>query len=167
MNLRCMAGLYAKKHGLSAALWRIFSIIGRYEPIFAGVAGHLCTMEPDKVTRAVDRLVDMNLVVRSNDDADRRRVILRLSPRGRTVYGEIEQAFRELDAKWRRALTREEEKTFDALLDKLEAEAKVLFAAGRMRASPAGRQPPGKKGTREGTRARGTRKTPARRTEAR
>lgn len=123
-----MAGLYAR-YKLSTAVWRILSIIGRYEPIFAGAAGQLSTMEPDKVTRAVDRLAEMKLVVRNADNADRRRVILCLSSRGRTVYEDIERASRELDTEWRSALTADEAKVFARLIDKLDAQARKLFTA--------------------------------------
>jgi DNA-binding MarR family transcriptional regulator len=140
MNLRHMAGLYARKHRLSATTWRILSIIGRYEPVFAGTAAQRSTMEPDKVTRAVDRLVRLGLVVRNTDVADRRRVILCLSSRGRTVYGEIERAFQKLDAKWRGALTAEEERTFTALLGKLETQANELFTSGRPQTRKPGRR---------------------------
>jgi hypothetical protein len=54
INLRFIASVCTRKLGLTTATWRILSIIGRYEPIFAGVAAQRSTMDADKVTRAVD-----------------------------------------------------------------------------------------------------------------
>ena len=128
LNVRCLGSVYAKKFGLSTAGWRIMSIIGRYEPIFPGVAAQRSTMDADKVTRAVDRLVDMGYVIRNTDAADRRRVILCLTSRGRTVYDEVEEMHRDMDAQWRVALDKEENAALDSILDKLETKAHVLFS---------------------------------------
>ncbi|HMN78995.1 MAG TPA: MarR family winged helix-turn-helix transcriptional regulator [Burkholderiaceae bacterium] len=127
MNLRCMAGVYAKRFKLTTTLWRIFSIIGRYEPVFPGVVAQYSTMDADKVTRAVDRLVDMKLLIRNTDATDRRRVVLSLSAKGRAVFGEIEAASQSLDARWRGVLTAEEARSFLAAMDKLETQARTLF----------------------------------------
>jgi DNA-binding MarR family transcriptional regulator len=127
LNVRCIAGLYTNKFGLSSAGWRILSIIGRYEPIFPGVAAQLSTMDADKVTRAVDRLVEMGYVIRNTDAADRRRVILCLTSRGHAVYAEVEEVSQELDAEWRSVLTAEENKMLNGIMDKLDAQARELF----------------------------------------
>lgn len=146
LNIRSIASVYTKKHGLTAAGWRILSIIGRFEPVFPGVVAQLSTMDPDKVTRGVDRLVEMGYVIRNTDAADRRRVILCLTSKGRNVYVEIEELSQEMDAKWRAALTAQENAALDAIMAKLDAAAHELFdprneprgAAG----APAGRRPP-------------------------
>ncbi|WP_439589151.1 MarR family winged helix-turn-helix transcriptional regulator [Hydrogenophaga sp.] len=127
LNVRCIASLYNKKFGLTLAGWRILSIIGRYEPIFPGVAAQLSTMDADKVTRAVDRLVDIGYVIRNTDAADRRRVILCLTSRGRSVYEEVEEVSQEMDARWRSVLTAEESRLFGAVMEKLDAQARALF----------------------------------------
>jgi DNA-binding MarR family transcriptional regulator len=128
LNMRCLAGLFIKKHKLSVAGWRIFSIIGRYEPVFPSVAAELSTMDVDKVTRAVDRLVEMNLVVRTSDTEDRRRVILRMSARGRTVYQEVESVGRAMEAELRSVLSAKEVAAFFATMDKIQAQGQRLFS---------------------------------------
>ncbi len=145
LNVRCIAHLYNKKFGLTLAGWRILSIIGRYEPIFPGVAAQLSTMDADKVTRAVDRLVDIGYVIRNTDAADRRRVILCLTSRGRAVYEEVEEVSQEMDARWRSVLTPEENRVFSAVMDKLDAQARALFTpeAGERHFSP---EPPARRG---------------------
>lgn len=130
LNVRCVGSVYTKKFRLSTAGWRIMSIIGRFEPIFPGVAGQMSTMDADKVTRAVDRLVEMGYVIRNTDAADRRRVILCLTSKGRAVYEEVEELSQEMDAKWRAVLTKEEGAALDAIMDKLDARARELFTEG-------------------------------------
>lgn len=130
-NMRWVGSKYTKKFGISTAGWRVMSIIGRYEPIFPGVAAQRCTMDADKVTRAVDALVEMGYVIRNADAADRRRVILCLTSRGRAVYEEIEDLHRTVDAKWRLALTQEENTLLDRLLDKLEEQAAELYGSSQ------------------------------------
>ena len=53
------------------------------------VANHT-SLEPDKVTRAVDSLVRLGLVNRRSDRRDRRFVVLTLSTKGKRVNDEIE-----------------------------------------------------------------------------
>src|SRR5690606_10012529 len=50
-----------------------------------------------------------------------------LTSRGRSVYEEVEESSQRMDADWRSALTPEENRIFDAMLDKLEVQAQVLF----------------------------------------
>ena len=127
LNVRCVGSVYTKKFGISTAGWRIMSIIGRYEPIFPGVAAQRSTMDADKVTRAVDRLVEMGYVIRNTDAADRRRVILCLTSRGRTVFEEVEELHQSMDAKWRSVLTREENTQLNQILGKLDTQAREIF----------------------------------------
>ena len=155
LNVRCISSVYTKKFGLSTAGWRIMSIIGRFEPIFPGVAAQMSTMDADKVTRAVDRLVEMGYTIRNTDAADRRRVILCLTSRGRAVYEEIEELSQDMDAKWRAVLTKDEGVALDAVMDKLDARAKELFTEGMAehrvkplrpaKRSPVAKRPPAKK----------------------
>jgi len=84
-------------------------------------------MDADKVTRAVDRLVDMGYVIRNTDAADRRRAILCLTSRGRTVFEEIEELHQSMDAKWRNVLTKDENTELNQILSKLDARAREIF----------------------------------------
>ena len=126
MSVRAMTGEYAKELGLSTASWHILSVIGRHEPVFPSVAARLSAMDADKVTRTVDRLVELGYVIRNTDAADRRRVILCLTSRGGTALNKLAKATRACDARWRSALTTEENSLLDAIVDKLRARAPHL-----------------------------------------
>jgi DNA-binding MarR family transcriptional regulator len=84
-------------------------------------------MDADKVTRAVDRLVAKGLVARKPDAADRRRVVLSLTARGRRVYAAIDRRRREIDVEFLSVLTEAERRNLFAALDKLELQARRIF----------------------------------------
>lgn len=127
LSTRALAGLLAEHSGLTVAGWRALSIIGAHEPLSSGSVARHSSMDADKVTRAVDRLVAKRLVAREADEADRRRVVLTLTVRGRKVYGEIDRRRREIDAKFLSVLTEAEREAFFATLDKLELQARRIF----------------------------------------
>lgn len=50
--------------------------------------GRVSMVPPATLTRVLDKLVDLALVHRAVDDADRRRIIIRIADRGRTLVRE-------------------------------------------------------------------------------
>jgi DNA-binding MarR family transcriptional regulator len=125
-STRCMGDLY-RKLGLTVGGWRTLSLIGRYEPIYPGSIAERTSVDPDKVTRAVDRLVHKGFVARKVDGADRRRIVLTLTARGRRVYTEIDAVRRAVEESFLSVLTKSEFAQFTATLDKLEAQARRIF----------------------------------------
>jgi DNA-binding MarR family transcriptional regulator len=102
-------------------------VIGNYEPIHPSSIAERTSVDPDKVTRAVDRLVAKTLVVRNTDKVDRRRIVLRLSARGRRSYNEIEKVRRQVEVEFLSVLSGGELRSFYAILEKLEAQAQRMF----------------------------------------
>lgn len=125
-STRCLGDLY-RKLGLTVGGWRTLSLIGRYEPIYPSSIAERTSVDADKVTRAVDRLVAKGLVARKVDTEDRRRIVLRLTARGRRVHTEIDQVRRQVEEKFLSVLSPEELTRFNATLDKLEAQASRIF----------------------------------------
>jgi DNA-binding MarR family transcriptional regulator len=121
-----MGDLY-RRLGLTVGGWRTLSLIGRYEPISPGSIAARTSVDADKVTRAVDRLVAKGFVARRVDAADRRRIVLRLTARGLRVYTEIDKVRRAVEEKFLSVLTKDEFARFNALMDKLEAHARRIF----------------------------------------
>jgi DNA-binding MarR family transcriptional regulator len=126
MSTRCVADLY-RRHRLTVGGWRTLSLIGHYEPINPGQIAQRTSIEPDKVTRAVDRLVAIGYVVRVPDQKDRRRVVLKLTVAGRRVYAAIERVRRTVERQLLAALSPSELGAFLRSLSKLEAQAHRLF----------------------------------------
>ena len=77
--------LYAGPFGLTVTQWRVMAALGRFAPLTASDVGQRIVMDKVAVSRAIARLLKRGLVEREPDRADRRRVSLRLSARGRSV----------------------------------------------------------------------------------
>lgn len=125
-SMRCTADL-CRKLGLTTARWRTLALIGRYQPIHPSNIAERTSVDPDKVTRAVDRLVRKGLVARKADSVDRRRIVLSLTARGRRVYGEIDAVRRIVEERFLSVLSKSELVRFNATLEKLEAQARDVF----------------------------------------
>lgn len=126
MSTRCLGDLY-RKLGLTVGGWRTLSLIGRYEPIHPSSIAERTSVDADKVTRAVDRLVNRGLVARKVDKEDRRRVVLTLTARGRRVHAELDHVRRVVEAEFLSVLDPAELRGFLAAMDKLETQARRLF----------------------------------------
>lgn len=112
--------MYGSKYGLLPSGWKTMAAIGRFGPVSAKqVCAHI-TVEPDKVTRAVDRLVELGYINRKQDAKDRRRVVLTLSSSGRVAYNDIERATRSVEWALLEGLSLSERKALDLILGKLE-----------------------------------------------
>src|SRR4051812_11540473 len=88
-HARAFSTVYGGKFKLTVNTWMILSVIGRFAPLSANTAGPHSSLKPDKVTRAVDVLVDQGYVVRRQDSKDRRKVVLSLSLKGKRVHDEL------------------------------------------------------------------------------
>jgi MarR family transcriptional regulator, organic hydroperoxide resistance regulator len=86
--------------GLTIEQWRVLGLLadGAGHPM-SEIAQH-AMVPPPTLTKIVDRLVDVALVYRRPDEADRRRVLAFLSDHGRVTYAtlapQVEQAELEL-----------------------------------------------------------------------
>jgi DNA-binding MarR family transcriptional regulator len=121
-----VARIYLQKYGLTGNTWRVLSIVGYYGPLSATEVCRHASLEPDKVTRAVDLLVGKGYVRRRQDPRDRRKVILSLSAKGRRVYDAIEEIRYEMEREMMGILSPSELDTLYAILDKLEARSNEI-----------------------------------------
>lgn len=126
-NSRALASMYTKQFRITTAQWRTLTVIGRHEPASAGVVSRHTSLEPDKVTRAVDSLVKLGLVNRRADRRDRRFVVLTLSAKGLRVNHQIQSVRNAMELEFVSALTPRETETLYNLLDKLHMRAEEMF----------------------------------------
>jgi DNA-binding MarR family transcriptional regulator len=124
---RCLATFYVAKFGRPANAWRIFSVIGDHGEISPSEVARLTKLERDKITRIVDSLVAQKLMRRIQKDADRRRISLLLTAKGKRVHRDLEAARRAIEAEFLGALDPWERDTLYRLLDKLQHRASVMF----------------------------------------
>ena len=121
--IRAVANMYGPKYGLLPSGWKAMAAIGRYSPVSAKEVCAHTTVEPDKVTRAVDRLVEQGYVKREQDAFDRRRVALTLTPAGQRAFEDIEFLTRSVELELIGALSPQERRSLSRILAKLEEEA--------------------------------------------
>ena len=125
--VRSVAGMYGPKYRMLPSGWKALAVIGRYGPLSAKDVGTYSTVEPDKVTRAVDRLVTLGFVARRKDLGDRRKVVLSLTATGRRVYDDVEQLTRQVEMATLSALPARDLAALARVLDRLEERSRTLL----------------------------------------
>jgi long-chain acyl-CoA synthetase len=76
---------------LTLPQYRVLGILGEGSAAASGLADRLAVRRPS-ITALVDGLVARDLVVRRQEDVDRRRVALRLTPDGARILAEADRA---------------------------------------------------------------------------
>ena len=125
--MRKLSGVYSEKYDLTSVGWRLLGAIGRYGPVNPSALAKLTSTDDYNVTRGVNRLVSMELIKRSGDSKDGRRVHVELTRRGTTVFRDIDVHARAMESQLRSALSDNEWAAFSSALDKIEARARALF----------------------------------------
>ncbi|MXP64941.1 MarR family transcriptional regulator [Roseomonas sp. M0104] len=124
------ASRYQERFGLGIPEWRVVAVVGQHgSATTQEVIGHT-GMDRVRVSRAVTRLADKGLLDRRAHPQDQRAQVLRLSRKGRTVYGEIVPLARALQASLASALSAAEHRQLRAILDKVAARTRQLAADG-------------------------------------
>ena len=118
---RGIAETYEERFGLSVTEWRVIAIVGRYPGLSASEVAQRAAMDKVAISRAVRRLLDQGRIEREHNDADRRERHLQLSSAGRAIYNEIVPAALAYEQRIRAALTPEENRVLERLIDKIGA----------------------------------------------
>lgn len=80
------------EHGLSYDHWRILAVLELQPGLTMSTIADAAVVPAATLTRLVDRLTEVALVVRRIDRADKRRAVVALSPRGAQVAAELRAA---------------------------------------------------------------------------
>ncbi|MCW5770640.1 MAG: winged helix-turn-helix transcriptional regulator [Rhodospirillaceae bacterium] len=78
------------RHGITLPEWRVMLTLTRHPGMAAMAVADLWGMDKMAISRAVRRLEQAGLVVRTPAKGDRRRWVLELTPEGRRRYRAIE-----------------------------------------------------------------------------
>jgi DNA-binding MarR family transcriptional regulator len=87
---RFLSPMWESRYGLSVDTWRILAVINRYGPVSTKEVAARISNDAFHVSRAIDRLVRLDLISRNVDAEDRRRASLEVTKGGRAVCREIE-----------------------------------------------------------------------------
>jgi DNA-binding MarR family transcriptional regulator len=121
-----IAAAYRDVHGLSLTEWRVVAILGRFPDLAATDIMARGAMDKVPVSRAVARLEERGLVRRKADNEDRRRLTLRLTPKGVNLFNAVVPEALAYENRLLSALDPEESAQLDALLEKLLHSARGL-----------------------------------------
>ena len=108
------------RHKLSTSSWRVLAVIARFEPCSAAELSSHSRLDPSKVSRAIEVLVDRKFIKRNKDPDDLRRAVLTLTPLGRRTYEDCAEQVRRNEAFYTATLTPQERKAMWAAVDKIE-----------------------------------------------
>ena len=125
-GLAAFAKLYADRFGITIPEWRVMAVLGRFGPSSAAEICKATAMDKVQVSRALQRLSESRLVTRRTDKVDRRRAMVAMTPKGRTVYDEIVPLALSREEILLQGLSRDEQTQLDALLNKLATRAETL-----------------------------------------
>ncbi|MCR0982188.1 MarR family winged helix-turn-helix transcriptional regulator [Roseomonas populi] len=124
---RAFAARYEAEFGLSIPEWRVMAVLGEGAPLSTQAVIAATEMDRVKVSRAVIRLADKELVTRAPHPEDQRAQVLRLAPQGEALYRRIVPRAHALQAELAEALTPEEIVLLGGMLERLRRRASRLL----------------------------------------
>lgn len=83
--------------GVTPEQWRVLSVLAGAGGLPMTDLSRLAVLPPATTTRIVDKLISTAMVYRRADLLDRRRIMVFLSPHGKTALGGIEERRREVE----------------------------------------------------------------------
>ena len=94
-----MDDAFSRMTGINLTDGRCLDLLDVHDGLTAGELAEAASLSPGAVTTVLDRLERMGLVTRTRDEADRRRVLVELTPKARelafTAYGPVPAYARE------------------------------------------------------------------------
>jgi DNA-binding MarR family transcriptional regulator len=126
LTARPFGRLYARRHKISLAEWRVmFTVAARPGAAAADIADML-GLDKMAVSRAIRVLERSGHLKRTTDDRDQRRAALSLTSKGLAVFNHVAPGALEREATLFGVLDPSERKAFVATLDKLIAHVRAL-----------------------------------------
>ena len=118
--------VYADAYGLSRDEWRVLAATGEAESQPTRAIAEQTGLDKVAISRAASALEDRGLIRRTEDRADRRIKILRLTREGAEALKEIERQVRSREAFLLEALSPEEHAALESAIEKLCRRAEEL-----------------------------------------
>jgi len=119
-----MAESYRNRHEISITEWRVMAVLGRFSGLTASEVAARTAMDKVAVSRAVNKLIENQLLVRTTDRTDRRKRRLFISPgRGQQVLEEVVPLARAYEKKLTQSLGAGEIRSLMQIISKLQKAA--------------------------------------------
>jgi len=118
--------VYVERFGLGIFEWRTMAVLNEYEPLPAKEIVARSSLDKVNVSRAIAGLQKSKLLERHIDPTDRRRVLLRLTPKGKKTMKEVVPLVLEVEKQVLCGLSQEEREQLLSLMAKVERNALLL-----------------------------------------
>jgi DNA-binding MarR family transcriptional regulator len=116
-----LSGEYRDRYGLDIPEWRVLATLGfRDSACSAQYIAHCTRTHKSTISRAVTALTTRQLVERVENEDDRREFVLRLTRKGKALYGELVPRLLRKEQEILSCLPAQERKAFAAALGKIE-----------------------------------------------
>jgi DNA-binding MarR family transcriptional regulator len=123
---RLLARRLSDAYGISIAEWRVLTMVGRFEVMSPSVVGERTAMDKVKVSRAAASLVARGMIKQSQDPADGRGRLLRLTRKGVSVHKGCLPIVRELEEELAAGLSKAEWTSLSKALARIGAHVQSL-----------------------------------------
>ena len=123
------ARLHARRFGLDVAEWRVLTALGDGAPVSLVEAAARGALEKGRTTRAAQALARRGFVERTHDPFDARRMVLRLTTKGRALYRRATLFARARERLLLAALAPGEQRELERLLAKLQRAAEKALGS--------------------------------------
>jgi DNA-binding MarR family transcriptional regulator len=111
---------FSREYSLTLNEWRVMMALASYPGLAAHELAQLIGIDKMSISRAVRRMGGMGRLSRDPDPGDRRRTLLRLTPKGYEVFMAIAPAARQREQTLFSALAEDEQRQLRRLLRKIE-----------------------------------------------
>lgn len=118
-----LAEVYTDRFGIDIVEWRILVTLAALTHEESCSAQHIVQStrtHKSRISRGVNRMIDLNYVIRTESPDDRRETKLRLTTRGRSLHARIAPVVLEQERSIVACLNEQEMQAFTHALDKLE-----------------------------------------------
>lgn len=104
---------------ITPAQFFALSRLAEFGPLSQNRLGRLAAMDPATIQGVIRRLAERGMIERTNDPTDRRRMVVRLTPKGEALLGRLKWAAASVNAAVLRPLSQAERDQFVSLLKRL------------------------------------------------
>jgi DNA-binding MarR family transcriptional regulator len=115
-----LAEVYTDRFGIDVVEWRILVTLAAQEPCSAQTIVRSTRTHKSRISRGVNRMIELKLVARTDNVDDRRETRLRLTARGRKLHGRMVPVVLAQEQNIVSCLSRQELDSFTHAMDKLE-----------------------------------------------
>lgn len=118
-----IAQIYTGKFDLSRQEWRVLAILANSDEMTAKHIGDKANLEKMPASRAINKMLQRELISKKSNQDDKRSSFLSLTDKGKTLYLQLSQLVKKRESEILTALTEQERELLQMLFAKIEVQA--------------------------------------------